>query len=114
MTLSNKNGTVPNSQDVETATKFLHDKFLIGLSEEFNTSIHRFKKYFHWNVPEYRKHCLNNLIFKKPINQLSEVNIRVKALQEGTKEWQMLSYLNRYDIQLYENAKKIFQEQGKL
>jgi len=118
-TLTNTNKKELNETHVQLATDILARKCLVGMTEEFNTSVHRFQQYFNWDIDESRKGCLKRLVFDSPVNKLSNVlqqrdpEHQIETLEEGDPAWNILLETNKYDLQLYENAKKIFQDQAK-
>lgn len=118
-TLTNTDKKEINETHVQLATDILARKCLVGMTEEFNTSVYRFQQYFNWKVDESRKGCLKRLIFDSPVNKLSNVlqqrdpGYQIEKLEEGDPAWNLLLETNKYDLQLYENAKKIFQDQAK-
>jgi len=96
---------------VEQATQILANNFLIGLTEKFNTSVHRFQKYFEWNNNDtYTEKCIEHFAFLNPVNKNPHKNYT--KLSEGNKEWEILLETQKYDLKLYENAKEIFQHQS--
>merc|ERR1711862_62952 len=115
-TLTNTDKRELNETHVQLATDILARKCLVGMTDNFNTSVYRFQQYFNWKIDDSRKGCLKRLIFDSPINQLSAVvrDHELAKLQEGDDAWNILLETNKLDLQLYENAVKIFQDQGKL
>lgn len=109
---------VPNAditdETVEQATQILAQKCLVGLMDEFNVSIYRFQTYFGWKISENKKGCISRLVYEKPINsnRQNETDTLPKTLSENSREWGLLSVTNKYDLKLYNNAKKIFFTQG--
>merc|ERR1719203_1162812 len=107
--LSDTKGEI-SEEHVAKATDILRNKCLIGLTDHFNTTISRFQSYFRWPLLENKKPCLQRLVFDAPINQFSSGS----KLEEGSEAWNIMLETNKYDLQLYENAKQIFREQESL
>jgi hypothetical protein len=70
----------------------------------FEESIRRIEKYFGYR--EIKPGCTRYYI-DTPINKFPHPPIDV-----GSVEWNLFARINRFDVKLYENAKRIFVEQG--
>lgn len=118
-TLTNTNKNLLNETHVQLATDILARKCLVGLTDNFNTSVYRFQQYFNWKIDDSRRGCLKRLVFDSPVNKLSNVlqqrntEHHIESLEEGDDAWNLLLETNKYDLQLYQNAMKIFEDQGK-
>jgi len=99
-------------EDLDHAKAILHQKCLILLTERMDESINRMKQYFGWeeegNIPDAEWTCVNNLIYKNGAKH------SYPSVDESSEVWQILSKHNFYDIQLFDYAKDLFEEQGRL
>lgn len=106
--LTNKNPSdIITSEDVVSAKKMLHDKFVIGLFDKMEESFIRFEKYFGWS----------NLIKTESISNCIETNMpRSTETLEGSPHIFSRPIIseNAYDLQLYAYAKELFKLQDSL
>lgn len=99
-----------DENDLKLAKEILRRKIFVGLTSEREASFNRFQKLFGWNLQNQADvECLNNHLqwdwaLKHP-HQLVE---------EGTEVWDLISAHNKYDVELFEYAKILFQEQEAL
>jgi len=97
-------------EDFYTAKEILRTKCLIGLLTEKEHSFQRFEKYFQWDYSSDRtKKCHERLLhwdfaMKHPHPHIPEQS-------EG---FQRIVQRNEYDLELYEYARMLFQEQSNL
>ena len=102
-----------STQDLETAKEVLERKVIIGLMEEMPKSMERFEKFFQWKYrvqPSSQERCRQNYVTKG-----ANVNRRKKQkFLPGDKEWELLAKHNEYDIDLYNYAVQLFEEQERL
>lgn len=95
---------------LQRAKEVLKRKCLVGLLEEKGESFRRFKSYFGWKFnQEHGRDCQDRFLywgFRKK-NDYPHV-------QEGSEAWELLYQQNKLDMELYEYAKQLFLEQGKL
>mmetsp|Transcript_13680 Transcript_13680/g.18339 ORF Transcript_13680/g.18339 Transcript_13680/m.18339 type:complete len:345 (-) Transcript_13680:94-1128(-) len=102
-------------EDLEYAKQILRNKVLIGLTSNMEESIQRFDIYFGWTEdtkhhgdPRYnakRSICQKDFITKKTNSNPHE------PVEKGSLVWEYLSNILYYDIQLYEYAVELFEEQ---
>jgi len=92
------------------AKEILRRKFLIGLLDEKTESLRRIESYFGWKLPSrVSQTCKNNMFYFEPQSK----NIH-DPIETNSKEYQILVNRNVYDIELYEYAKALFEEQQSL
>lgn len=92
------------------AKEILRRKFLIGLLEEKTESLRRIQDYFGFKlVSTVSQTCKNNMFYFEP----SSKNPHPK-LDPASEAYGILETRNRYDFELYEYAKFLFGQQGKL
>mmetsp|Transcript_2323 Transcript_2323/g.3021 ORF Transcript_2323/g.3021 Transcript_2323/m.3021 type:complete len:474 (+) Transcript_2323:40-1461(+) len=97
-------------EDLNVAKRILSQKCLIGLLEQKEETIKRFERYLHWDVhTQEKRQCLNKLAFETWSNQHEH-----PGMGENSEPWKLLTVRNRFDVELYEYAKKIFKEQAAL
>ncbi len=96
--------------DLKLAKEILRRKVFVGLTSEREASFNRFQKVFGWNLKSQADvECLNNRLqwdwaLKHPH----------QIVKEGTELWDLILAHNKYDVELFEYAKVLFQEQGAL
>lgn len=98
--------------EVDIAKEILRRKVLIGLVVDVEGSVDRFNKYFGYdnNPPptKERQNCMDNFL-------KSGSNKNVHApVDEGGMAWRILRSNNLFDLELYEYALQLYEEQGKL
>lgn len=103
--LTNKNPSDITPEDMVSAKKMLHDKFVIGLFDKMEESFVRFEKYFGWS----------DLIKTESMSNCIESNMPGETL-EGSHHLFSLPLIreNAYDLQLYDYAKELFEIQDSL
>jgi len=108
-TLTNTPNRKLGPDHVRMATKILSEKCLVGITEQFHTSIKRFQQYFGWHNDD---HSCTEKFVNFPINKNNHKNYT--KLIGGSREWNFLVQTMNYDLQLYKNAIKIFESQSKM
>ena len=96
-----------NKYHVDAATLVLSKKCYVGLFHKMEESIQRLLSIFHWDEssPGGRlgtQNCLEEFYGTSFVRDL---------VVEGSDDWLALEKLNTWDIMLYENILKIFDEQ---
>jgi len=104
--LLNENGKL-SPDHLEIAKEILRRKCLIGLAEEPLESIERFTKYFHW----YDEETHNSLCQENIIEEVKRSYQDHTPPEEGGEVWNLLMTHNQYDIDLYQYARELFDEQ---
>lgn len=96
------------------AKEILRRKVLVGLTSHFRESLERFKFYFGWQqvsalgeLSDTIHGCEERLV-NTGDNKLSHPNVA-----KGSQTWELLAAQNIYDLQLYEYAQFLFQDQGR-
>jgi len=127
LTGKNQRHILLSQSDLEIAMSVLQKRVLVGLLEHMSESVDRFAAYFGWwgsnghsgdgeettkkkkKKKERTKRCLLNDISIRPKN----VNpVKYNRIEEGSVEWVLLAEKNAFDLQLYQYAKILFQDQG--
>lgn len=99
-----------DSSHLDIAKRILKTKFLIGLLEEKTESLRRIETYFGWRLPSrVSQTCKNNMYYFEPQSK----NVH-PAMDRTSEDYDALLAINLYDIQLYQYAKFLFQEQASL
>lgn len=93
-------------EDLEAAKSLLSRKMLVGLSTEFQASLERFSSYFGWDKNEA---CLSRLTSGGGKNRNAH-----PTLEEGSGLWKQVTHVNRFDVALFEYAKRLFDQQALL
>ena len=100
--------------DLAVAKEVLRRKALIGLLDDKEVSLRRFKKYFGWTkIHPHQPHrdameCETKLLEYGWVN-----NNRHPYVNEDSETYRLLVEKNSLDIELYEYAKFLFEEQGR-
>lgn len=110
--------------DLLLAKKMLKFKCLVGLYDEMEASLARFQKYFGWNITESYEatavvNCRRGIISNG--DKVLDHPVSVKdgrahdfdaAVKDGSSTWNAIAKQNRFDMELYEYAKRVFKSQG--
>eukprot|EP00565_Helicotheca_tamesis_P007572 CAMPEP_0185732632 /NCGR_PEP_ID=MMETSP1171-20130828/16929_1 /TAXON_ID=374046 /ORGANISM="Helicotheca tamensis, Strain CCMP826" /LENGTH=334 /DNA_ID=CAMNT_0028402171 /DNA_START=32 /DNA_END=1036 /DNA_ORIENTATION=+ len=102
-------GQVLTVEDLNTAKDMLRTKFLVGLTSKFEESVERFDHYFGYDRNGISTECKESLYPGK-----NRYGIPTDPIEEGSEEWDLLMDLNDLDIQLYEYAVELFDQQRRL
>jgi len=111
--LVSKPGGTLNHSDMLMAKKIIKFKCLVGLYDDIEASMARFHRYFGWNAkqsPETKsriKQCTSEKITQGDKNILEHPTVR-----QNSVAWNAIVHQNRFDMELYEYAKKIYRIQG--
>jgi len=100
--LLNKKTDKVTKADLVIAKDILQHKVVIGLADQFPESLRRFKNYMGWVSSSKQESCERTFI--KPYES-SEV-------MEGSEVWNHIAEKNNFDMELYEYARMLFNEQG--
>lgn len=110
--LANKMAGVVERTDVDIAKEILRRKVLIGLVNDVEGSVARFNKYFGYNdnslPPKELQDCMDTFL-----KSGSNKNVHT-LIEEGGMAWRILRANNLFDLELYEYALQLYEEQGKL
>lgn len=107
--LVNKPGGKLNKQDMLVAKEILRTKCLVGIYEDLDNSLKRFQLYFGWSrksSPEQVQDC------RTAVLATGDRRHNTPELEPGTKAYLALASVNKYDMELYQYAKTLFQLQG--
>mmetsp|Transcript_29462 Transcript_29462/g.42772 ORF Transcript_29462/g.42772 Transcript_29462/m.42772 type:complete len:115 (-) Transcript_29462:111-455(-) len=105
--LDKKNVKAPiTDDDMILAKQILRDKYLIGLQTEMEESIDRFDKFYGWYENPFRSRCM-----KEHIHHADNGNPH-KSVKEGSRAWDLAVEKNLRDMELYDYAVQLFEEQG--
>lgn len=95
---------------VVIAKEVLRTKCLIGLKEFLWASIKRYEFFFDWKYdkdPAKQYECRK----KKLLEDIDLNEFEQPKVEEGTQEWTMLLWQNKFDMKLYKYAQELFKEQ---
>jgi len=104
--LNKKRGDPITEEDVTLAKQILKDKYLVGLVTKMEESIDRFDNFFGWYENDFRSSCIKQYIHH-PVN-----NNPHKVVKEGSRAWDLAVEKNWPDMELYDYAVQLFEEQG--
>ena len=109
--LTNKLTEHLSRDDLDVAKEILRRKVLVGLLVDVKGSVMRFNKYFGWdhlNLTEQQQSCT-----EKYMSGGSNTN-KHDGIEEGGPGWRILRANNLLDLELYEYALQLYEEQGKM
>jgi len=92
------------------AMEVIRRKFMVGLMTEIEATMERFERFFRWTYhvnPPNQENCRDALL-----NGGSNSNkSKSKKPKPGSEAWELISWQNQYDLQLYEYIESLFVEQ---
>lgn len=98
-------------EHLQISKELLRTKFLVGLLDEKTESLRRIESYFGWKLPSrVSQTCKNNMMYFEPQSK----NIHSVLNDETSEDYQVLLKHNQYDMELYEYAIQLFDEQKSL
>ena len=97
-------------EDLEKAKYILEEKVLIGLIDRMEESVGRFNKYFGWQESPDKVPCAEDMLGHK--SSTGSNSHAHRKIEPGSDDWEALAAINRFDIQLYDFAVALFEEQG--
>ena len=109
--LSNQLAGELADEDLQKAMEVVRRKFLVGLMTDIETTMERCERFFHWTFhvnPTNQEKCRDALLHG---GSNSNSKNKKEKPKEGSEEWELLSWQNQYDLQLYEYIKSLFIEQ---
>ena len=114
--LVNKPSGLLYEADLELAKEILREKFVIGLMNQMDESVRRFDLYFGFRKTDDTARCVEKILHPDRSSSTdggTNSHPHPKIL-EGTPEWGAIARNNYFDIQLYEFALGLFEEQAVL
>mmetsp|Transcript_19550 Transcript_19550/g.26836 ORF Transcript_19550/g.26836 Transcript_19550/m.26836 type:complete len:468 (-) Transcript_19550:62-1465(-) len=121
--LLNKRRTEPlTDDDLQKAKEILRTKFVVGLTSRMEESVQRFDNYFGWHdvndeegKKQRREECLDLYIRQKTGGGENKSNKNTyKHVEEGSEAWKLWAKFHYFDMQLYEFAVQLFEDQADL
>jgi Sulfotransferase family len=95
---------------LQIAKEIIRTKFLIGLMEQKTESLRRIQSYFDWKLPSrISQTCKNNMFYFEPQSK----NVH-DFLDPNSNEYEIVAKRNQFDMDLYEYAVYLFEEQSDL
>ena len=113
--LSNKMEGPLSADDLEEAKRTLRTKCLVGLLDEMETSLARFRHFFHWDGPDgnygpMAERCQEQLLARGGSNRIEHPIL----VDRNSRDYDNFARKNVLDLILYEYARQLFVEQGAL
>ena len=113
--LSNKMEGPLSADDLEEAKRTLRTKCLVGLLDEMETSLARFRHFFQWDGPDgnygpMAERCQEQLLGQGGSNKHEHPIL----VDRNSRDYDNLARKNVLDLILYEYARQLFVEQGAL
>ena len=106
----NKNSELKKS-DAQVAKEILKRKFIIGLYDQMEDSIHRFEKFFGWKLTDEAYTCQINELKRESLAPYNKYNKRTHPELTSAAS-SIIQSKNKYDLELFEYAKFMFKHQG--
>jgi hypothetical protein len=96
--------------DVNVAKEIIRRKCLVGLLNEKGESFARFERYFGFPLKSDKvKEC-----HEKKLQWAWPLKHRHEEVEEGTAVWDLIMSHNQWDMELYDYAQSLFQEQSRI
>jgi hypothetical protein len=113
-----KHYEVVDRNDLEMAKEMIKSKFIIGMMNEFDESVHRFNLLLGVDEKDStNKQCMADFSqtddSKSQKKEFSNRNSYTKA-QEGSKAWNMIAEINSLDVELFSFIEEQFEAQKHL
>lgn len=104
------NGTV-TELDLRVAMRTVKRRFIVGLMDRMEESVHRFNVVLKVNeLEEENKQCMHHF-FHNPLGAKKYHSNSHPAVVEGSPAWNMLAKNNALDMRLYDFIVRLFDEQ---
>jgi hypothetical protein len=107
--LVDKQGGKLTNHDMLVAKEILRMKCLIGIYEDLESSLLRFQIYFGWSPnspPDQVKSC------RTAVLQAGDPRNNIPELDPSSTAYMALTHVNKYDLELYAYARKLYDIQG--
>lgn len=111
--LSNQMNGEVTFESLVIAKEVLRTKCLIGLKQFLWASIKRYEMFFGWDYtrdPKQQYDCRKD----KLLEDVDRRKYPIPEVTEGSQEWTMLLWQNKFDMKLYKYAQELFNEQVSL
>lgn len=106
--LSNELERDLNEKHLRIAKEVLRQKCLVGLLDRKDESFRRFEDYFGWGPKNQEQlECRNRLLHWGWSNKHAHPTV-----EEGSVVWDLLYKKNEFDMQLYEYAQQLYEDQA--
>lgn len=100
---------VVTEADLRVAERTVRQRFVVGLMNEMEESIHRFNVFMGIDESqELNRKCLDEFFGHGSKRENSNPHPKI---EEGDPAWQIIARDNEYDIRLYEQIVEVFDEQ---
>mmetsp|Transcript_15627 Transcript_15627/g.18160 ORF Transcript_15627/g.18160 Transcript_15627/m.18160 type:complete len:480 (+) Transcript_15627:60-1499(+) len=109
--LTNKMTEMVTRDDLAVAKEILRRKILIGLVIDVRSAIERFMNYFGWDynsLTSEQQQCLNQSFMNGSNRNTHEM------IEEDTMGWRILRANSLLDLELYDYALQLYEEQGRM
>lgn len=97
-------------EDLNIAKEVLRQKCLVGLLDSKGETFERFQKYFGWRP----KNGSEEECVAKKLEWAWPMKHRHPTVEEESDAYRLIRAQNMFDLQLYEYAKELFEQQGQL
>lgn len=107
--LTNKMTEMLTQDDLDVAKEILRRKVIIGLVLDVRSAVERFLNYFGWDyntLNQEQQECMNKYLSSGSNSNAHEI------VEEGTMGWRILRANNLLDLELYDYALQLYEEQG--
>lgn len=109
--LSNTPGGDLTDEHLNLAMEVVRRKVMVGLMSEIEATMERFERFFRWTYhvnPPNQENCRESLLGG---GSNSNSKNKKNKPEPGSEAWELLSWQNNYDLQLYEYVESLFVEQ---
>jgi hypothetical protein len=108
--LVNKPGGALERTDMVLAKEILRSKCLVGIFDEMESSLAHFAAYFDWTSkgtsPAAAADC------QKAVAQAGDKRHNHPPVLGNSPEWEAIAHANKFDLELYEYAKRLYRHQA--
>ena len=98
-------------EDLSFAKELLRRKFLVMLTDEMESSVQRLLYYMDWHIDEERYEATRQCLASNTAKTQGQNRNKHATPDKGSPEYEALRAINHLDMELYEYAKELFQQQ---
>lgn len=109
------NDTATNA-DLQVAMRTIKKRFIVGLTDQMEESVHRFNVVMGINNDEdledvTNRQCIEHFVHYSVAAKKHSENPKHHKVEEGSATWNAIVKRNALDVRLYEFVVKLFEEQ---
>ena len=108
-------GAPLTNEDLEYAKELISNKFVVGLLDKFEESVHRFNLIIGVNEKdEHNQECVADFVEKNDTTRLAVRGENSVSVERGSETYELLAKIHSYDMELYAHIYTAFAEQRTL